>query len=268
MTWEEYADLEGINATVLKEGRRSAKHLKHALEHAKEDTIRLGLGRATHCLTLTPELFEADFAIWEEGDRRGKAWLAFKEEHATQTIIKANEYEACVGMRDALLAHRVAGPLLRKAGEAEKVLRWKDEQTGLACKARLDKLTDDDLLDLKTSEDADARRFGLLAFRYGYHIQGAFYRMGVEAVLQRKPAVKLVVVEPEPPHDVAVFSVSDDDLYAGEEEARELLAKVSAGMFSGLWPGRYEEAEVPLQLPRWAFPEVEGLGITIGGEEG
>lgn len=269
MTYEEYADLEGINYSVLKEGRRSAKHLQHRLQTQREDTIRLGLGRAAHCLVLTPDLFPLEFAVWTGGQRRGKAWDEFCAATPGRTRIKADEYAHCLGMRDAIKAHPVAGPLLAAPGESEKTIQWIDPDTELQCKARIDRLSDATVLDLKTTAELEAHRFGSLAARYGYHGQMAFYRMGLRALGMDRPA-KLIAVEPLPPYDVAVFSLSDDVIWAGEEEVKELLAMVAAGAFSKRWPGRYEDGEIPLELPSWVYPEADAvaeLGITFNQEE-
>jgi hypothetical protein len=269
VTYEEYADLEGINASVLKEGRRSMKHLQYRLQNAREDTIRLGLGRAAHCLVLEPENFDRDFAVWTGARRQGKQWDAFCKATAGRTRISAEEYEHAKGMADAIAAHPIAGPLMRKPGESEKVIQWTDPLTDVPCKGRIDRLTADEVIDVKTSAETDSRRFGQLAARYGYHLQAAFYVKGLRA-LEMERVFKFVVVEPLPPHDVAVVAVTEDALYAGEEELAEIMRGVATGIFSGLWPGRYEHGEVPLELPSWVFPDSEvetDLGIILGSRQ-
>lgn len=269
MDWTEYAALDGLNATVLKEGRRSMKHLQHALNHAREDTITFGKGRAFHCLVLEPENFDRDFAIWRGGVRRGKAWDEFCGAHRGQTIIKADEYGHCQEMAASVMEHPIAGPLMREAGEAEKVITWIDPLTEVPCKSRLDKLTASTVIDLKMSQDIEAHRFGSLAARYGYHLQMAWYVQGLR-VLGMERKAKIVAVEPVAPYDVATFDVDDAALYAGEEEIKEILAKFSAGMFSGLWPGRYWDGPVPLELPSYVFPDTsvaEDLGLILSHAE-
>jgi hypothetical protein len=267
VTWTQYAELDGLNFSVLKEGRRSMKHLQHRLKTAREDTIRLGLGRAAHCMILTPDLFPVEFSVWTGGRRAGGEWNKFCAANQGRTIIKADEYAHCIGMRDSVRAHPVAKKILEEKGEAEKVLRWQDKATEIDCKARIDWLTETTLADLKTTADLDAHRFGRLAAQYGYHVQMAFYRMGLRA-LGMERVVKLIAVEPLPPYDVAVFGLSDDVLWAGEEEINDLLMRVAAGRFSGLWPGRYEESEIPLELPAYCFPESDPLeGLTINSNE-
>lgn len=268
MNFAEYAALKRVNASTLKEMRKSPRHYKWRLDHPMEDTPRLGLGRGTHTAVFEPDRFLLDYALWD-GDRRGKAYAEFCEQHPRQTILKAAEYETCLAMRDAVRAHPVAGPMLTPPGEAEKVITWTDEATGLECKARLDWWRVGLFADLKTTVDVDAHKFAGLAYRMGYHVQLAFYRAGLIANGLDAPPPKIIAVEASAPHDVAVFGLDDDALWAGDEEVADLLAKVAAGRFSNEWPGRYPE-ERPLSLPSWAMPQDDesgDMGLTIGTEE-
>jgi len=255
MTFEDYRKIDAVNASSLKEMRKSPRHFAYRIKHPMEDTPRLGLGRATHTAVFEPDRFPLDYALWD-GDRRGKAYAAFCEQHPHQTILKAEEYATCLAMRDAVRSHPVAGVLLAPPGEAEKVVTWTDEATGLACKARLDWWRVGLLCDLKTTADVDEHKFAGLAFRMGYHVQMAFYRTGLAATGLDAPPPRIIAVETSAPHDVAVFALDDDALWKGETEVADLLAKVAAGKFSNLWPGRYPE-ERPLSIPAWAFDSTD-----------
>lgn len=271
MTFAEYLQIDAVNASSLKEMRKSPLHYAYRKAHPMEDTPRLGLGRATHTAVFEPDRFALDYAVFMGERRAGKEWAAFCEQHPNQTILKLAEYETCLAMRDAVRSHPVAGPMLTPPGEAEKVLTWTDEATGLACKARLDWWRVGLLADLKTAADIDRHRFSANAYRLGYFMQLAFYRAGLIANGLDAPAPAIIAVEASAPHDVAVFPIDDDALYAGECEVADLLAKVAAGRFSGLYPGRYPEP-VPLSLPAWAYPsddagELDGLDLSVPATE-
>lgn len=274
LTFEDYVALPAVNWTTLKEMRRSPLHYAHRLANPKEDTTRLALGRACHTAVFEPDRFLLDYALFEGEARRGKEWTAFKELHADKTILKRDEYELCIEIRDAVREHPVASKYLAK-GRAEQTITWTDEETGLLCKARLDFVSEVPglaaLLDMKTTQTVDAALFGATAARMGWHDQAAWYVRGLAANgLPLMPA-KLLAVELEPPHDVAVFDVDPDALYAGEEECRELLAKVAECRAANAWPGRYAN-ELPLKLPAWFYAQADEeqggpLGLDIGGEE-
>ena len=218
MTFEDYAKIKAINFSTLKEARKSLMHYRYRLANPIEDTPRLAIGRATHTAVFEPDRFLLDYALFTGSIRKGKVWEAFKAANEGRTILKADEYETCLAIRDAVRSHPVAGPALTPPGEAEKVITWIDIRTGLKCKARLDWYRPGLLCDLKTTTDIDARRFGSLAERMSYHCQMAFYHDGLAALGLDAPLPKIVAVEAAEPHDVAVFAVNEDALWAGQKQ--------------------------------------------------
>lgn len=266
MMFSDYAAIEAVNWSTLKEMRRSPRHYLHRLNAPKEDTKAMAMGRATHCAVFEPDRFPLDYAVFTGPRRAGKEWDECCKANKGKTILRADEYETCLAMRDAVRSHPIAGPALTPPGEAEKVITWTDEATGLPCKARLDWWRPGLLCDLKTSAEIEARRFAATVERMGYHGQAAFYRAGLLANGLDAPPFRIVAVESSAPHDVAVYLLDDDAHWRGEQLVAELLAKVASGRFSNLYPGRYPE-EVPLSLPAWAFEEetagIDGLDLMV-----
>lgn len=265
MTRDEYFARPEVNWSLLKEMRRSPLQFNFRRHNPREDTKRLMAGRAGHTAILEPDRFLLDYALWTGDRRAGKEWDKFCAANGGKTILKAEDYAAALGQRDAVRAHPVAANLLR-AGRPEETVFWTDSETGLACKARLDWLGEA-LVDVKTTVDVDARRFGALAYRYGYHCQLAFYLRGLRANGIDVPA-KIIAVETAEPYEVAVFGLDEDVLWAGDEEVGELLRRVSQCEVAKAWPVRYP-AEEPLALPSWAFPAEEDstFGLTTQHEE-
>lgn len=268
MRFNDYAAIDAVNFSTLKEMRRSPRHYQYRIQNPREDTTRLAIGRAAHTAVFEPDRFLLDYALFDGERRAGKAWDECCAANKGKTILKAAEYSTCLAMRDAVRSHPVAGPALTPPGEAEKVITWTDEETGIKCKARLDWWRVGLWCDLKTTGDIDAGRFAATAYRMGYFGQMAFYRAGLVANGLDAPLPRIIAVEAAAPFDVAVFAVTDNAIYAGEVEIRELLARVAACRFSGQWPGRYPEQTV-LSLPSWAYGD-DGdaiAGLVIGGEE-
>lgn len=264
-----YFEADAVNWSTLKLLRDSPMAYRHALTHKRADTADLAVGRLVHTLALEPEAFERDYAVWEGGRRAGKEWEAFVEANAGRTIFKPDEIEEAVSMANAVRAHALVQPYL-DGGQFEVPLYWDDQATGLRCKARPDWLQADRgvLLDLKTARSIEGRQFGNAAARYGYHCQLAHYAAGVQAALGWTPSeVRIVAVEKTPPHDVAVFVVTEDDLYAGQCEVSELLTRLKAHREADQWPGRYT-TEQALQLPAWLFTDddadADEFGLVIG----
>lgn len=266
MTIADYSKLPGINWSTLKEMRRSPLHYQYRLANPLEDSARLAMGRAIHTAILEPDMFPLQYAVWTGDRRAGKEWESFKAANAGRTIIKADEYQTCLAMRDAVRRHTAAA-LAIQGIETEKPITWTDEATGLPCKGRLDGLGKYAILDLKSTADLDPVRFGATAARLGHHCQLAFYRRGMRATTGLDYPVQIIAVESSAPHDVAVFTLDESVLYAGDEEITELLAKVKKCQDANEWPGRYP-AETTLQLPNWAFGSdaagADDLDLIVG----
>jgi hypothetical protein len=269
VTFDEYLKAPGVNWSTLKWMRESPLHYKYRTETPIEDNDRLMLGRATHTAILEPDRFPLDYAVYDGGIRRGKEWEAFKAANPGRTLFKPEQYATCLAIRDAARGFLRTAHYL-EVGEPERSVFWTDGMTGVKCKARIDWLHPEAIVDVKTCRSTNARQFGATAARYGYHSQLAFYVDGFRAesgeLLHRKAV--LIAAEAEAPHDVAVF-VADPDkaLWAGREEYRGLLHRVVLCESAGEWFGRYDE-EQSLALPAWAFEEDgDGTdGLTFGEE--
>lgn len=256
----EYRKIEAVNFSTLRELGRSPLHYRHRLENQRADTPALSLGRAVHSAVFEPDRFPLEYAVRPAGiDRRtkdGKAAAAeFEAANVGRTVLDLSEYARCLAIRDAVRRNPHASAYLER-GEPEYTIQWQDAITGLACKGRIDYVSDSRpaIVDLKTSRSIDARLFAATAARYGYHNQLAFYHDGYHASVGPKLPVVIVAVESEPPFDCGVFRVEDDELYCGQAEYRRLLDKLAFCRARDEWPGRYAK-EQRLTLPAWAFAD-------------
>lgn len=240
------------NWSTLKYACTSALAYQHALTSPKEETDAMRLGRLVHTAVFEPESLDTEYATWHGGRRAGGDWEAFRAANAHLTIIKPEDLETALRIAFAVRSHKVAGRLLAK-GQAESTVTWRDPETGIRCKARLDWVTSRFVVDLKTTRDIDARAFGRNAGQMLYHAQLAFYQMGLAANgLKRK--AKIIAVENQEPFDVAVFGLDENVLWAGECRVKEALALVARCRRSHQWPGRYPK-ETPLMLPAYEYPK-------------
>jgi hypothetical protein len=257
VTFADYLQLDGLNWSKLKHMRDSpAAFIWHA-ENDTDDTDALRLGRLTHTMLFEPERVDLDYVVWH-GRRQGNDWKAFEAEHAERTILTADAYLLGLAMAVAVRRDPVAAPYLTEA-EFEKPLQWLDPLTEIKCKARADILQPRRrvLADLKTCVSIDARRFGASAARLGYAGQIAHYGAGVRHALGWAPEKCVVIaVEKKPPHEVAVFTFTLEQLDTAAEEVAMLMARVQECRQSGEWPGRYTE-EVALQLPAYVDGDIE-----------
>lgn len=257
-----YIDLPGDSSTSLREMRKSPLQYKHWLEHGRKDTTTLLRGRGAHTAILEIQQFMREYVMWEGDRRAGKVWEEFKEQNAGKTILKPDDYDMAIACRDAVLAHAVAGPLLREKGRNELTIQWELGEHKL--KSRIDRLCSA-LVDIKTARDVSQREFQNSAARYGYHTQLAFYQDAVEAAgLGRLPVV-LVVVQSAAPHDVVVYEVGYDELEKGRVEYEEALCRLADCRKTNKWPGVAPNEPVKLRLPEW-LSLTEDEPIEFGAE--
>jgi hypothetical protein len=267
MTFSEYRAINATNWGTLKRMGKSALAYHDGLTAPDKETPAMAAGRLFHTATLEPDRLPLEYAIWDGGRRGTNDYKAFVEQQGTRQIVTAAEYANALAVRDAVHAHKRARRLLRY-GRPEVTLQWVDPETHIRCKARLDWLRGDVFTDLKSTTDIDARTFGRTAQRLGYHCQLAFYRMGLLATGHGSAPVRIIAVEADEPHDVAVFTVDEDVLFVGELEVRSLLRRLKDCRRKRRWPGRYPD-EVSLEFPTWALPsdsdysDISDLGIAF-----
>ncbi len=264
-----YSQLPGMNISRLKELARSPLNYRFRLENPKVSKA-LTLGTAGHTAILEPHRFLADYALWDSvteagksSPRTGKNWEAFKAANPGRTIIKPDEFNLAQAMRDQVRGHAPAMRYLRK-GDAEVAMLWQDEETGRACRGRMDWLALeadlDVLVGLKTARDCRPIPFGNMAAKLGYHLQWAFYHDGFLAITGRAPKVVEIVVENADAHDVAVYVIPAEVIDQGRNEYRELLVQLDSCEQSGNWPGAAMTEQI-LSLPSWAYRAEDDLSI-------
>jgi exodeoxyribonuclease VIII len=262
-----YAEYERINAvrwSFLKAMRVSPRQYRYELDKVRPDAAHYRVGRAAHAFLLEQETFLEFYVCYTGGQRRGKAWEAFQEEHAGKCILSEAEWKIALGSAAAVLDHPVASQYLA-VGFREATITWTDGETGLACKGRVDHCGTH-LVDVKTTATIEPRMFANAVARYGYHAQLAWYLDGLRTNgIEVHDTPILVAVQSSPPHDVVTYHLPDHVVQAGRDEYRKLLVKVAECEASGDWPGIAPE-ELEMVLPEWGYQiDDEPLALTIGG---
>ena len=258
----DYLKWPHVSQSSLKEGRTSMLHMKAAMETEKVATDGMNLSSALHCGFLEPELMPERVVLWD-GKTRAKGaknsddikYADFQEQHAGKIILTNGYYANLKGMLHSLRRHPEIQKWYARPGEVE--VSQAAKINGVTVKGRVDKLTDDPIIDLKASGvDLDETRFANHVVKLGWHIQGAIYCR----LFNRKRFI-LGVVEMTSPWDVVMFELPPELLEIGDREAMLLLAAWKACCDNNHWPGRSDEL-VTLELPKWMQPQQE---LTTGG---
>jgi len=264
-----YEDNPAENISKLKEmWAKSPLHYHHRLQHPRESTPALGFGIAAHMCVLEPERFRDTYTVrpdWVKGNTKaGKAWLS---DHGERTLLTEANHTQCLAIREALLRHPCARVHLERGGEPELAVYWKDDETRMACKGRVDLFGPRATVGLKTARTASPRKFAIDAARFGYHLQWAYYHDGLIASGRDPGEMVELVVESEPPHDVVVYVIDDETLDIGRDAYREQLVRLGYCREHDDWPGAADE-EVVFRLPPWSTPnDDDDLGDLTGLEE-
>jgi hypothetical protein len=256
----EYHDLPSWSKSTLDKIHKSPAHFLEWRNRPKESTAAMDFGRALHCAVLTPELYSNEYAIFPSCDRRtkeGKAiYQEFVDKSAGKEPISSSDAAKVERMKGEIFSHPLASSLLNN-GEAEQSFFWIDPHTNLECKARPDYLTLSNIcIDLKVSNSAEYHTFQRTAYKFRYHVQGAFFIDGIfHATGRRCDDFVLVVIEDEAPHGIMVYVFDDLAINAGRKGYQSDLETIVDWQGNpDLYKTVYQSSTEPIELslPPWA----------------
>lgn len=247
-----YRAVQAINATAIKAGARSMKHMHHALTCGREPSPSMAWGTLAHEFALGSPSF-----VVYSGTRRGKEWDAFQAANQGVRIIIESERKALLGeagLVRSLLDHPHAGPLI-KGADMETPIHWEEPGIG-PCKALPDAFKAGHLSDLKTCQSVAERDFSAASWRMGYHLQLAWYRRGCLAVGRKVESVNIIAVEAAAPFDVAVFKLDPLLIEWADAECLRIASRYIECREVGAFPGQHAGPQVLLQ-PQWADEQIQ-----------
>ncbi|MGI0149428.1 MAG: PD-(D/E)XK nuclease-like domain-containing protein, partial [Thermoplasmata archaeon] len=260
---------DAVNASTLKHFAKTPAHVYHWLLRGgdDDDTPSTALGTLVHLAVLEPERFASEVVVAPDVPKRKDVHKAihaqFEAENAGKFVTDGQTLAKTKAMARAVLSHEKAGPYFSGVGQNEISIVWDDKETGVRCKARIDRVAPMDewpiVGDLKTDKDASPWAWGRTVVKCGYHIAAAHYLAGLEArvpIPAGSPFRRFVhfVVESEPPHCVALYELDDQALEDAAVKRRRYLRLWKACTESGIWPG-YPIDVQPTSLPRWALTD-------------
>jgi hypothetical protein len=224
--------IEPIRFSNLKHMARSPLHYHHAITSTFVESrpMRVGYGVHGRVLGASPH-------VVYDGDRRGKAWDAFKTEYSGARILTRSEDDDAKDIADAVLAHSLAMSLLDGQRELEIGWNW----LGRECMSHLDVLGDGRIVDLKVTSAGPPEKFRWHALRSGWHAQLAFYRRAAKSLGIDDPTCYLIAVEDKAPHAVTVRRLTPRALEAGDKLCRLWMERVLACEGADHWPPYCDE---------------------------
>ena len=225
----------------------------------RNSTPQMILGSAFHTLMLEPDKFNYEYAILPQKvllkDVGKETYDAFKKLEkemleGTQTIITSEEYINLMNMKLTVEDNKSAMQLLENA-RIENSFFWQDEHSGLNLKCRPDVLHDNMIIDLKTTSNASPRAFQREMVDYGYHVQFAMIRDGVEIVEGRRINNCInVVIETKYPYNMAIYIIDEFALEEGQMKYKQICLDLKNAIEENKWQ---DYGIQTISLPKWAI---------------
>lgn len=240
--------------------KAEARNMEHAFKDwsgnpayvPPPDTDFFGFGRMVHDIAAGDETFRERFTVrperwdsWRTKD--AKEWRALRRLDGF-TCLTPDQYVAAGSLIEKLHRHPVVQDGILR-GLVEHSIFWKDEATGLWCKARPDviPLADRMVADLKTTTDASLPMCVNAISKNGYHIQMAMIAEGLEVLGYPMEEFVLIFIESEDPHSINHKPLEDYAINFGRRQLRRTLDKWADALATGDWPG-YEDDQVAVGL--------------------
>lgn len=247
---------------------RSPAHLLEAIVNPKPSTPAQKLGTVTHAAILEPKRFDKVYVVGPEGDKRTKiiadTYHVLEKEYGEEYVLRPKEMALCLGVRESIRKKTRVNALFSGPGMNELTLVWIDDETGLTCKARLDRISPliagGAIVDGKSTRDARMRPFAKTIYTYGYHRQGAMYVPGARKLGLNVSHYVIVAYEKEAPYACAAYRLDQGAMDAGDVEVRRLMRLYKQCLDSGEWPTTpsYSDLIEDISIPSWAFEMIDG----------
>ena len=248
-----HTDASTLSASGAKTLLSDPERFAWERSHGRPPKAAFDLGGVVHALVLRSgderiRIIDAyDWRTKAAQDARKAAWAA------GLTPINRTEFLQATKIAGAVRRHPLASTIFTN-GKAEASLYWTDPETGVACRARVDWLREDMIVDLKTARygTGTADTFGRQAASFNYPLPAAVYTEAVEALTGKTLPFITVAVETEPPYIVRAYRYTDGDLDQGRAQWHEALREYAARDAANDWT---VPAEIDLiALPAWYAP--------------
>lgn len=261
---EYHADRSTLSQSGIKVLLQAPALFKYQLDNPPPPKRHYDLGSVAHSIVLgvgaQPEAVHRYDAktgedLGEADDMRSPSTRA----HADQIRAAGNipllrkEVAQAEAMAESLDRHRLAMELLAD-GAPEMTMYAEHEPTGIMCRGRVDWLTPELLVDLKTTDTADPDQFGKKANSYGYHIQNAMYVDLARLLGHPAKAFAFVLIEKTPPYLVEVVQLGAPSIRYGRKEYTRGLEILRDCREVDLWPSYSDDDTYRIvNIPDWAF---------------
>ncbi len=239
-----YFEVNALNHSLLKQFRYSPRHYLVAKVNNTIPTKAMGFGTLAHGLLL--EDISKDIIIEIDANRntkKYKEWYASVDK--SKIIVSQNDFDIANKMIDNLSKKKSFTDFyFYECGlEKEKEIYFKKD--GHDCKAKLDIVSDEFIIDIKTTNNIDAKSFFNSIITYDYHTQMAWYLEASGNINKY-----IVAMEKSEPYDSIVYYMPRELLEIGHDLNQERFEIYKYCMETNDWYG-YEDKIHDIKIPDW-----------------
>lgn len=244
ITNEQYHAANGISRSQLMLLDKSPYHFWYEVmsgeAERKEATPAMNIGSAFHTLLLEEELFNNEYAVMPDINRRTKEGKAqyeeFCEANQGKIILSLDQFNKVTQMANLVKRHEIVTTLLDEA-VFEQSIFWTDSETGLQFKTRPDIWSTKMIVDVKTTADASEYKMKRAALDYGYYLQAGMAYEGCKAIGKPFEMFVILACEKEAPHVPGVFMMDEVALQYGIDQFQQYKKKLAECLNKDSWPG-------------------------------
>lgn len=253
LSFEDYKAIDAFNQSGCLELFKCPA--KYWYKRNKQKTTKsMDFGNLVHISLLEPHLLEQKVQVMPDltqgiltkkglpsktpknSDEYRARVAKFYADNPNVMIVEHEELEKLVSIKNNLSDYPEIQWFFKEKGKEELTLVWECPDTGILCKARIDKALLNPnkkayyLVDIKTAYDADASTFSYESGKRGYHVQSAHYLDGAKALgfASENCEFAHVVLENQAPHLIASYQLDDDDIELGRllvKRAKQIYAR-------------------------------------------
>lgn len=215
-----------LSFSSMKHFEKSPRHFLHYKHSPKEQTNAMLEGTQFHTYMLEIDKFEDEYKVCPNFDKRttkGKEGFAqWQIDNIGKKLIEQDQFDMIKRMHEALYDDPMARELMEEITHVERFVKWKDDVTGVELHGRIDMLSPEITIDLKSTVDADPDSFRYTAFKE-YLKQPALYVDGREILGMKKGTFYFIAVEKKEPYGVSVMKCTKSFIQHGRQEYMKTL---------------------------------------------
>jgi hypothetical protein len=273
LSWEDYQQVKRMNPSTLVAGLKSMLKLKRAIAGGMyEESNAMRIGTGIHALLLEPDEFESrfvvmpDFHLHEEnvtkdGKRSSSTATTYYKEKVAEfvkqasgkSVLTRSEYDQCLMCIESLHSRPAISKLITESSHEVTVY---GEIEGVEFKGRIDALTTDCIVDLKTTADVSPLVFGRRFFSLGYDFKLAIYRELVRQNMEGVNDVKVIAQEPSGDFDNCLHPIYPEILDMAFQRVLGVVRQYKECLATNVWPGvDGGQDEIDLWVPSYVIDD-------------